>query len=119
MMPHIEPPLSIEDACEVQLIKGPNIGSIPEMDPLPAVVEHDYARVERDSVIRFSDLHATLRDGDEVHAKLDGHPIRFRHRLSPRQLEILFQGGLIPWLRARLQGSSTGPRFILQGHASE
>ena len=216
MMPHIEPPPSIEDAREVQLIKGPNIGSIPEMDPLPdalevpvllkagddvstdeilpagtrvlpfrsnidkisdfcfepldpsysqrareqhqrrshavvggtnygqgssrehaalaprflglAVVvaksfarihwqnlanfgvlplqfvdERDYARVERDSTLRFSNLHAALRDGDEVHAKLDGHPIRFRHRLSPRQLEILFQGGLIPWLRARLQ----------------
>ena len=71
--------------------------------PLQFEAEGDYAKVERESVIRISDLRAAVRDVDEIEAELDGQPIRFRHSLSRRQRDVLIEGGLIPWLRTRLQ----------------
>jgi aconitate hydratase len=70
--------------------------------PLEFEAEEDYAKVKRDSVIRWSGLRAAVRDGNEIEAELDGQTIRFRHDLSRRQREVLIKGGLIPWLRARL-----------------
>jgi aconitate hydratase len=77
--------------------------------PLQFVDDADYDHVERGSVIRFADLHASLHDGEQVEGDLDGRTIQFRHGLSERQRDVLMRGGLIPWLRRRLheEGKTT------------
>lgn len=71
--------------------------------PLEFVEEDDYGRLAQGSLLRFSNLRAQVRSDGQVEAQADGKPIHFRHRLSPRQRDVMLGGGLIPWLRARLQ----------------
>ncbi len=71
--------------------------------PLEFVEEADYGRLEQGSLLRFSNLRQQVRNDDQVEAQVDGNPIHFRHRLSLRQRDVMLGGGLIPWLRARLQ----------------
>lgn len=76
--------------------------------PLQFVDEGDYERVDRGSVIQFTDLRTALRGGDEVSGRVDGRPIRFHHTLSKRQRDVLTRGGLIPWMRERLREKRGG-----------
>ena len=76
--------------------------------PLQFVDDADYDRIEAGSVMRFADLHASLEDGDQVEGDFEGGTIRFRHGLSERQREVLMRGGLIPWLRRRLDEADNG-----------
>ncbi|MFN2490347.1 MAG: aconitate hydratase [Actinomycetota bacterium] len=68
----------------------------------------DYDDVEQDDVITLHDLRAQLSNADrhiEAHNKTKGKTYALRHLLSPRQVDLLLAGGLIPVFRARL-GSS-------------
>ncbi|MGH8932301.1 MAG: aconitate hydratase [Egibacteraceae bacterium] len=64
----------------------------------------DYDRVDRDDVLRLSGLRKGLRERREVEAAnvTKGESYTLRHRLSPRQLDMLLAGGLIPVFRERL-----------------
>jgi aconitate hydratase len=70
--------------------------------PLEFADADDYARLETGDVLVLDDLHATLQDGDTLEARIEGKdPLKLRHRLSPRQVEVLLDGGLIQWMRQR------------------
>ena len=64
-------------------------------------------RVEQGDVLVLDGLHDALASGDgtvSVRNETQGTTIAARHDLSPRQVEILLQGGLINWMRRRLGG---------------
>jgi aconitate hydratase len=72
--------------------------------PLELVEESDYDAIEVDDVLSLDNVHDALT-GDAENLALrnatQGTEYVVRHRLSPRQVEILLAGGLIPWLRDR------------------
>lgn len=78
-----------------------NFGVLPLtfMDPA------DYDRLELGDVIEIADVSGALSKGDEVQATRRGgkEKIRLRHDLSPRQIEILLEGGVINWVRTRIK----------------
>jgi aconitate hydratase len=71
--------------------------------PLEFEEGEDYERIDQGSIFRVDGLQAVIEHDNRVDAKIDGQPVRLRHGLSARQREVLLQGGLIPWLRARLR----------------
>jgi aconitate hydratase len=71
--------------------------------PLELRGDDDYERIEQGSTFSADGLRDAIEHGDEVEALIDGEPMRLRHTLSQRQREVLLEGGLIPWLRTRLQ----------------
>jgi aconitate hydratase len=73
--------------------------------PLEFEDESDHDGIEPDDVLVFRDLHAELKDGDRIltaenATQKETH--RLRHRLSPRQIDMVLKGGLIPVFRDRL-----------------
>ncbi|WP_336491335.1 aconitate hydratase [Methylobacterium nigriterrae] len=73
--------------------------------PLTFVDPSDYDRLELGDVIEIADVAGALAQGPEIIANLRGGTdrIRLRHDLSPRQVEVLLEGGVINWVRARLK----------------
>jgi aconitate hydratase len=70
--------------------------------PLELVDEADYDRIEVDDVVAVSGIRDALAgDSDQLTLRnaTQGTEYAVRHRLSPRQVEVLLAGGLIPWLR--------------------
>jgi aconitate hydratase len=70
---------------------------------LPLTFTHtaDYDRIAQGDVIRLGGLHAALRRGAEIQARVgsDEWRITLMHELSPRQIEVLLAGGLINFVR--------------------
>jgi aconitate hydratase len=66
----------------------------------------DYDRVERGDTLLLEGLHDALRGGDTLTARLTGrlgdHEVTLRHRLSPRQVDMVLAGGVVPLLRREL-----------------
>ncbi len=73
--------------------------------PLTFVDAADFEAIEAGDRIAADGLHAALRDGRpiELQNRTRGRRIRVRYELSPRQVEMLHAGGLIPLMRRRLQ----------------
>jgi aconitate hydratase len=71
--------------------------------PLEFTEPDDYDEVEVDDVVELSRIRDAVQQGDTlaVHSTTRDTEYAVRHRLSPRQVEILLAGGLIPWLRER------------------
>jgi aconitate hydratase len=70
--------------------------------PLSFADESDYDRLEQGDVLVLRNLHRTLAEGQTVEVEVRGKkPVRTTHALSSRQLEVLREGGLINWKRAR------------------
>jgi aconitate hydratase len=65
----------------------------------------DYDRIEPDDELRLSDVRTALESGEPVTAEntTRGHTYELTHRLSPRQVEMVLEGGLIPVFRRELQ----------------
>ncbi|OKH75730.1 aconitate hydratase [Mycobacterium sp. SWH-M5] len=63
----------------------------------------DYDGIDRDDVLALSDARQALSDNQPLTVtnatKNTSFPVR--HRLSPRQIEHVLAGGLIPWLATR------------------
>jgi aconitate hydratase len=76
-----------------------NFGILPlELD------EDDYDAIEVDDVLSLQGVHDALTghvDQLTMRNTTQGTEYAVRHRLSPRQVEVLLAGGLIPWLRER------------------
>jgi aconitate hydratase len=72
--------------------------------PLTFADPIDYDRLQQGDVVQFTSVRAALRAGRELSARLvcEGREILLRHDLSPRQLDLLLDGGVINWLRQRL-----------------
>ena len=76
-----------------------NFGVLPLTFADPA----DYDRLQPGDTIELRDVATALRRGGEIAASANGgtDTIVLRHELSSRQLDILLQGGVIPWFRER------------------
>jgi aconitate hydratase len=74
--------------------------------PLEFVDDADYEEVEVGDVLRLSDLGHDLREGKRVvaHNVTENSDYELRHRLSPRQVDMLLKGGLIPLFKNLLEG---------------
>ncbi len=71
----------------------------------------DYDRIDVDDELSLQGLPAALRTDDrrlEVANSTKGEVYRIAHRLSPRQVEMVVAGGLIPVFRERLASDATG-----------
>jgi aconitate hydratase len=66
--------------------------------PLVFAQAADYDRLRKDDVLRASNLHRTLKRGEEITLDCQG-PIPTRHGLTRLQIEIILAGGLINWRR--------------------
>jgi aconitate hydratase len=71
--------------------------------PLTFADPPDRQLLERGALLRVHDLHRRLRDGRSltIHAIPPDREIPVCHELSPRQVDVLLAGGLIPWVRSR------------------
>jgi aconitate hydratase len=75
-----------------------NFGILPlELD------QSSYDAVEAGDVLRVSGIHDALAGDGTITVRNTTQDTSYgvRHRLSPRQVEVLRAGGLIPWLRER------------------
>ncbi|WP_280540467.1 aconitate hydratase [Chromohalobacter sp. 11-W] len=59
----------------------------------------DYDALEVDTHIGFDKLKEALEAGGPVTAQAGNRTLTLEHALTPRQVEILFSGGLIAWMR--------------------
>ena len=75
--------------------------------PLEFVDPGDWEAVEAGDVLRVTGLRAALAGGDEVEVANTTRDttIPARHLLSPRQVERLLAGGVIPYMKAHLAGN--------------
>lgn len=76
-----------------------NFGVLPLTFADPA----DYDALEVGDMVEIAEIAATLKRGAAVTARVRAREIALRHDLSARQIEVLLAGGVINWLRARLQ----------------
>ncbi|KXS37037.1 MAG: aconitate hydratase [Halomonadaceae bacterium T82-2] len=67
--------------------------------PLRFDSDADYDALETGQTLRFSGLHKALQDGDTLTAETPQGKITLRHDLTPRQVEVLLDGGLINWMK--------------------
>jgi aconitate hydratase len=65
----------------------------------------DYDRIDTNDELVLGDLHDALGRSRSVTVEnsTKGEAIELRHRLSPRQVEMIIAGGLIPTLKQRLE----------------
>ncbi|MCP3027414.1 aconitate hydratase [Halobacillus sp. A5] len=72
--------------------------------PLTFSNEEGYEKVEQGDTLVFKELRKNIkRDGGfEVEIKGKNETVQLEHALSPRQLEMMEKGGLINWLKDRL-----------------
>lgn len=77
-----------------------NFGILPLVFKNPA----DYQKLNAGDVLVFKDLLAIIPTGKEVIATVEGKGISIPllHALSPRQIEILIDGGLINWVKKQV-----------------
>lgn len=63
------------------------------------VEDSAYDAIRTGDVIVVDHLHDTLRTAEVLEARIGDRTIQLRHRLSPRQVDMLLAGGVIPLLR--------------------
>jgi len=71
--------------------------------PLTFVDANDYQKINLQDIIVIKNVREVIQHGNDVVATIEGKNINIplRHRLSPRQVEILLEGGLINWVKKR------------------
>jgi aconitate hydratase len=62
----------------------------------------DYERLEQGDALVLEGLHEALGDGTTLRARVGDREVVLRHRLSPRQVDMVLAGGVIPVLRREL-----------------
>ncbi|HEX7009137.1 MAG TPA: aconitate hydratase [Phycisphaeraceae bacterium] len=77
-----------------------NFGILPLTFDDPA----DYDRIQPGDRLRLEHLHQHLRRDERLPVLnvTRNQVLHARHHLSPRQVDFVLQGGLIPWLKGRL-----------------
>jgi aconitate hydratase len=73
--------------------------------PLRFTDEADYDQLEQGDVLRITDLRDQLSSGTqvEVHNVTQDRTFTAMHELSERQLDSVLRGGIINWMKERLQ----------------
>lgn len=77
--------------------------------PLEFTSADDYDRIDADDVLSLLNLHKALSDDRRelvIENKAKQESYRVEHRMSPRQVEVVLAGGLIPVFAARLEKES-------------
>jgi aconitate hydratase len=69
---------------------------------LEFVDDTDYDAIEPGETVVLENLHAALRAGNPLTGRIGERSIRLRHRLSPRQVDMVLAGGVLPILRDEL-----------------
>jgi aconitate hydratase len=90
----------VEEYARIHWQNLANFGIVPLQFADPA----DHGRIEQGDVLRFTGLRAALQDGQrvEVENATQGTTIAAVHTLSPRQVERLLSGGVIRYMKERL-----------------
>ncbi|MDQ3913453.1 MAG: aconitate hydratase, partial [Actinomycetota bacterium] len=72
--------------------------------PLTFTNESDYDSIEQGETLALSDLPEALQGGRELRLEIrpQGTELTVRHGLSERQVDVVLKGGLINWMRERL-----------------
>jgi aconitate hydratase len=80
-----------------------NFGILPLVFANPA----DYDKVSLGDVLILKDIPDTIRKSHEINATIEGKNsvIPLVHKLSPRQVEVLIDGGLINWVKKHPGGN--------------
>jgi predicted aconitate hydratase len=78
--------------------------------PLTFAEPSDYEALAMDDVVEIDGIATTLISEIDITAKVNGKPLHLRHDLSPRQIQLLLQGGVINWLRERLHSTSAASK---------
>ncbi|MGH3355187.1 MAG: aconitate hydratase [Nocardioidaceae bacterium] len=63
----------------------------------------DHDAVSRGDTLRLDGLHHALGAGSTITGRIGDREVRLRHRLSPRQVEMVLAGGVIPVLRRAIR----------------
>ena len=73
--------------------------------PLAFVDESDYDALEQGDTLTLTGVPEALQSGSEftLENQTKGTELTVRHGLSGRQIEVLLKGGLINWMRERLE----------------
>ena len=91
-------------ASSLARIHGQNLVNFGVL-PLRFADQEDLARLQPGDRLRLRDLRQALQEGDPLWVELlrERRARRFRvlSDLSPRQVEVVLAGGLIPWVRDR------------------
>jgi aconitate hydratase len=74
--------------------------------PLTFSEAADYDALQIGNVVEIKGIAAALAAGPDIAASVNGKPLRLKHNLSLRQIDLLLQGGVINWLRERLGAGS-------------
>ncbi|MEN1967099.1 aconitate hydratase [Lentibacillus sp. N15] len=71
--------------------------------PLTFTNEEDYQQLAQENVLELRNLRSTIQQQQEFHVSVKGKdkPIKVRHSLSERQVDLVLQGGLINWIRMK------------------
>ena len=79
-----------------------NFGVLPLVFAEPG----DYDAIDAGDVLEIADAREAVRRDLELTVlnRTKGRSVTARHTLSPRQLDVLLAGGLVNWLRQRLDG---------------
>ncbi len=74
-----------------------NFGVLPLVFATPA----DYDKISQGDVLSMTNVPETLKAGNEITATIEGKgtQIKLLHKMSPRQVEVLIDGGLINWVK--------------------
>lgn len=74
-----------------------NFGILPLIFTDPSY----YGQIKSDDVLIIKDLHKAIKNGQEIKAIVESKNqlMTLKHDLSPRQIDILIDGGLINWVR--------------------
>jgi aconitate hydratase len=74
-----------------------NFGVLPLVFANPS----DYDKISQGDVLSMTNVPETLKAGNEITATIEGKgtQIKFLHKMSPRQVEVLIDGGLINWVK--------------------
>lgn len=72
--------------------------------PFTFVNDSDYEKLEQGDVLTFKGLRDKIHKGNQFEAEVKGkgEKIKVEHALSDRQIEMMEKGGLINWLKDRL-----------------
>ncbi|MFC7319512.1 aconitate hydratase [Halobacillus campisalis] len=73
--------------------------------PLVFVDEKDYEKIEQGDTLTFKGLKEKILNNDDFEVEVKGKntKLKVQHALSPRQAEMMEKGGLINWLKDRLE----------------
>jgi aconitate hydratase len=73
--------------------------------PVTFADPNDYQKIAQDDSIDIKNVTDAIQQGNPLVMKVTNKniSISLQHRLSPRQIEVLLEGGLINWVRSRYQ----------------